>query len=84
LLWVGVTLAFVSASVLWLLTRWQPVTSTSGVQAANRLPVFFNPAPPNIRDRSVELVQAIAQGGATAESAAQEAAALGGAALPHI
>src|SRR5688572_22081084 len=53
--------------------------------AFNRLPVFVNLGPEDVRDRSLRAVSAVAHADGVAASAARaELVRLGGAALPHV
>jgi ABC-type dipeptide/oligopeptide/nickel transport system permease component len=92
LLWVPPTLFIVSAATFLVLSFVPPAERPgaivapwqAGASEVDALPRFFNPAPRDVRARSLAALEAVAEGGADAGPAMEELVRLGGAALPHV
>lgn len=85
-LWLVPTLFLVSIAafqfLIWTLPR--PAASAPHELPGLSLPSFFNHAPQGARELALQLMSAVARGGARGERAAQKLSSLGGAALPHV
>ena len=92
ILWVVPMMFAVSVMAFWVLAQgsatW-PAHAAAPVGAAaapeaERLPLFFNANPTNVRSLANEAVRGISEGGKRATEAQRLLVRLGGAALPHV
>jgi ABC-type dipeptide/oligopeptide/nickel transport system permease component len=70
----------ISVLAFWALAR----TGQQPEPGSASLPLFFNRAPRDVRDRALEAMRRVAAGADRQDAAAAELARLGGAALPHL